>query len=98
MNQRLADIRARRERLLLKSAAQRDEVAQLVTVWHGPLGLVDRGIAVGAYVRSNPGVVLLPLAIIALLSPRRSLRWARRSFVAWRGYRWVTNLLARFAG
>ena len=43
---RLDQIYARRERLLGRSAAQRDELALLLAPLKGPLAVADRGIAV----------------------------------------------------
>jgi hypothetical protein len=95
VNRRLAQIHARRERLVAKAAAQRDEVALLLTPWAAPLALADKGVAVATYVRAHPGLVLAAVAALVVLSPKRALRWARRGFVVWRGYRWAVAALAR---
>ena len=95
MNRRLAQIYARRERLVAKAAAQRDEVALLLTPWAAPLALADKGVAAATYVRAHPGLVLAAAAALAVLSPKRALRWARRAYTVWRGYRWAVSALAR---
>lgn len=95
MNRRLAQIHARRERLVVKAAAQRDEVALLLAPWAGPLALADKGVAAAAYVHAHPGLVLVAVAALVVASPKRALRWARRAYVAWRGYRWAVTALAR---
>jgi small neutral amino acid transporter SnatA (MarC family) len=95
VNRRLAQIHARRERLVAKAAAQRDEVALLLTPWAVPLALADKGIAAATYVRAHPGLVLVAAAALVVLSPKRALRWTRRGFAVWRGYRWAVTALAR---
>jgi hypothetical protein len=92
---RLAQIHARQERLVAKAAAQREEVALLLAPWQAPLAIADRGMAVAAYVRGHPEFVLIAVAALAVLSPKRAYRWARRAFAAWRGYRWAVNALHR---
>jgi small neutral amino acid transporter SnatA (MarC family) len=95
VNRRLAQIRVRRERLLAKAAAQRDEVALLLSPWATPLAVADRGVAAVTYVRAHPSVVLVAAAAFVVLSPKRAYRWARTGFAAWRAYRWAVAALAR---
>jgi hypothetical protein len=92
---RLAQIHARRERLLARAALQREEVALLLKPWHAPLAVADRGIAVAAYVRAHPSIVIVAVAALVVLSPKRALRWGRRAFAVWRGYRWAVRALDR---
>ena len=92
---RLGQIHVRRERLLAKAAVQREEVALLLEPWHAPLAVVDRGVAVAAYVREHPSIVIVAVAALVLLSPKRAFRWGRRAFAVWRGYRWAVRTLDR---
>ncbi len=94
---RIAQIHARRERLLARSAAQRDELALLLAPLKGPLAIADRGIAVAQYARAHPGLVAIAAAVFVLLSPRRAFRWARRAFTVWRSYRWAARALSTIA-
>jgi hypothetical protein len=94
---RLAQIRARRERLIARSAAQRDELALLLAPLKGPLAVADRGIAAVQYARAHPGLVAIAAAVFVVLSPRRAFRWARRGFALWRGYRWASRALREIA-
>jgi hypothetical protein len=94
---RIAQIHARRERLVARSAAQRDELALLLAPLKGPLAVADRGIAVVQYARAHPGLMAIAVAIVVVASPKRAFRWARRAFVAWRGYRWVAHALKELA-
>ncbi|HTO47148.1 MAG TPA: YqjK-like family protein [Burkholderiales bacterium] len=98
MNRRRLDqIHARREQLLARSAAQRDELALLLAPLKGPLALADRGLAVAQYVRAHPGLVAIAVAGFVVFSPKRAFRWARRAFSVWRGYRWAARALAELA-
>jgi hypothetical protein len=90
---RLAEIRARRERLVAKAGAQREEVALLLAPWRGPLHMADRGLAAAEYIRAHPGIVVVAAAALVILSPRRAFRWARRAYAVWRGYRWTVKAL-----
>lgn len=90
---RLAQVRVRREKLLAKAAAQRDEMALLLEPWQGPLALADRGVTVAAYLRGHPSIVVLAVAALVVLAPKRAFRWARRAFAVWRGYRWAAKAL-----
>jgi small neutral amino acid transporter SnatA (MarC family) len=95
VNRRLAQIYARRERLVAKATAQRDEVALLLSPLAGPLAVADRGVAAAVYVRTHPEIVLIAAAALVVLSPKRAWRWARRAFAVWRGYRWAAAALTR---
>jgi len=92
---RLAQIHARRERLLAKAAAQREEVALLLAPWQAPLAFADKGLTVATYLREHPSIVIVAVAALVVLSPKRAYRWARRSFAVWRGYRWAVGALNR---
>lgn len=94
---RLAEIRARRERLVARSAAQRDEVALLLAPWRGPLHIADRGLAAAEYLRAHPSIVVVAAAALVILAPRRAFRWAKRAFAVWRGYRWTVKALNQVA-
>jgi hypothetical protein len=95
VNRRLAQIYARRERLLARSAAQRDEMTLLLTPLGRPLAVADRGVAAAVYVRTHPEIALVAAAALVVLSPKRAFRWARRAFAVWRGYRWAAAALTR---
>lgn len=97
MNHRLAEIQARRELLLARSAVQRDALALLVQRWHAPLDLADRGFRVVQYAREHPGAILLVVAVLVALSPKRAFRWGGVAMAIWRGYRWAAKAVGRLA-
>jgi len=97
VNRRLAAIRARRELLLARSAVQRDALALLVERARAPLELADRGFRIVQYAREHPGAVLLAIAVLAALSPKRAFRWGGVAMALWRGYRWAVKVVGRLA-
>jgi hypothetical protein len=97
VNHRLAEIRTRRELLLARSAVEREALALELERWRAPLGLADRGFRVVQYLGRHPGVLVLLVAALVALSPKRALRWAGAAVAVWRGYRSAAALLARRA-
>ena len=91
MNQRLVAIQAKRARLIERAARERADVAQTLQSWAQPLAFADRCVDAVRFVISRPPLVAGAALVFALLRPRRALRWARRAWVIWRGYRWLTN-------
>ena len=95
MNRQMSEVMQRRGELLVKIAAQRQQIAQLGARWQIPLGLADRGLVVVRSMRSHP---LLVAGIAALLVMRRrgmpGLMQAAWSL--WKTYRTVSDFSKRF--
>ena len=89
MNQRLAAIEAKRTRLLERAARERADVAQTLRLWEQPLGFVDSCIEAVRFVIARPPLVAGAALVLALLRPRSAIKWARRAFGLWQGYRWL---------
>ena len=94
MNQRLAAIETKHARLIERAARERADVAQTLQSWAQPLGFADRCVEVLRYVISRPPLVAGAMLVFALLRPRRALKWARRAWEIWQGYRWLTRKIA----
>jgi YqjK-like protein len=94
VNQRLFAIEARRARLLERAARERDDVAQTLQSWSQPLAFVDLCLGALRYFFSKPPLVAGAVLAFVLLRPRRALKWARRAWGLWQGYRWLTRKLA----
>jgi hypothetical protein len=97
VNRQLAEIRARRELLLARSAVQRDALVLLVARWRAPLEVAERGVRTVRYARAHSGVILLAAAALVALFPKRAFRWVRRAILVWRGYAWAARMIARLA-
>ena len=84
-------IRQRRAELITRAAQQRDDIAAAIGTMRAPLAVADKGLAAVAYVRSHPGIAAAAIVAAAVISPRRTVRWAQRAVFVWRGIRWVQN-------
>jgi hypothetical protein len=94
MADRLAQIHARRERLIAKAALQRETFARDAAAWAPALGIVDRGIAGVAWLRSHPEILVVAGGLLVVLRPRKALRWSLRAFSLWQAYRRITARLS----
>ena len=94
MNLRLAAIETKRGRLIERAARERADLAQTLQSWTQPLGFIDRCLGAVRFVISRPPLVAGAMLVLALLRPRRALRWAQRAWGLWRGYRWLTQKVA----
>lgn len=94
MNQRLVAIEAKRTRLIERAARERADVAEMLQSWAQPLGFIDRCLGAVRFVISRPPLVAGAMLVFALLRPRRALKWARRAWALWQGYRWLTQKAA----
>lgn len=79
----------RRAELITRAAQQRDDIATALGTLRAPLAVADKGVAAVTYVKSHPGIAAAVIVATAVISPRRTLRWAQRALLVWRGVRWV---------
>jgi hypothetical protein len=84
----------RQRELLLHSALQRQALVQDLHALAPPLGLADRVRGGLHWLRAHPELPLAAVVVIALLRPRRALRWSTKVWAAWRLWR----KLRRFVG
>jgi hypothetical protein len=94
VNARLLAIQLKRERLIERAARERDAVAHALQALSRPLGFIDRCLGVVRFVLARPPLVAGIAVALALLRPRRALKWARRAFGVWQSYRWLTRKAA----
>ncbi len=73
----------RRERLLLRSSQLRADISLNVQALHRPLGLADQARAALDWLAQNPQWPVGALLVVAVVRPRRTLRWAG---TLWWGY------------
>ncbi|MGA8054046.1 MAG: YqjK family protein [Burkholderiales bacterium] len=90
---RVDAIRARRQGLVLRAAAERDDLAAGLMVLATPLRVADAAVSVGQTVRAHSGLVLVAVAIFVIVRPRRAFALARSGFFLWRTGRWVGRSL-----
>ncbi len=89
----------RRQRLLTRSAELRVTFAGQVQVLKTPLALADQVSAGVQWLYRHPGWPLGALVALAVVRPRRTLRWATRLWWAWtslrRAQRWLQTMPLR---
>lgn len=91
MNQELIDIAVQRGRLLERISNQRQALGQQLQPLGETLLIADRVIATvhngSRYLKENPEVVTVAVAVLVVLEPRRVWRWSKRGFFVWRTWR-----------
>ena len=92
------DIMVKRERLLARCAAQRDELSSLAVQFATPLKVADRAVAAVDFLRRHPLVLVVAGAFFAAVERRRSWTWVKRGFVVWRSYRALRDTHFKSAG
>jgi hypothetical protein len=91
MNERIEQIRQRRDLLVTRADLQRFDLELQVTPWKKPLRLLDHGIAYARRAREHPVVLALAVAVLVYAGRHRLRRVLGWGLSAWRVYR----LLAR---
>lgn len=88
MSPELAAIREHRARLVVRAAAQRDQVGRLSRECARPLLVADRVLGAWRFVRGQPALVAAALALVAAalalvvtLKPARALSWSVRGWL-----------------
>lgn len=77
------ELALRRERLLVRSAQLRANLAQQSRILVAPLAVADQAVAAARWLVRNPQWPLGALAVWVVLRPRRVLRWAARLSWLW---------------
>jgi hypothetical protein len=77
----------RQQSLALRSIELRLQMERDVMRLAPTLALVDRGISGLHWLRTHPQYPLGAAAVVALLRPRRALRWGMRLWWGWRSVR-----------
>ena len=90
MRRRTNELLIARGRLLERIDAERREIARTIVPVERALATVDRAYGftsrVIAYVRAHPSIPVLGIGALFVLRTRRTLRWLRRGFIAWRSF------------
>ena len=94
MNRQLLAIEAKRARLIERAAHEREDVAETLQLWAQPLDFIDRCLGAVRFVIARPPLIATAMLVLALLRPRSAIKWARRAFGLWQGYRWLNRKIA----
>ena len=92
MNKKLKILAQRRERLVLKAALQRGQLAQAVDAWRAPLALADQGLAAISFIKQHPILLVGSTAVLVRLVRKSFIgRWFGRGMMAWQLVRKVQS-------
>jgi len=94
MNRQMSETRLRRDLLLARIAAQREEVADLGARWQAPLALADQGLAAVHFLRSHP-VLIAGAAALLVVRRRGVMGLMKGGWKLWKGYRLLAALTGR---
>jgi hypothetical protein len=76
VSQRFDQLSSHHSNLLARCAVQRRQLGESAEEIEHELGRVDRGLAAVRRVLRHPAMIAGAVAIVALVGPRRLLRWA----------------------
>lgn len=93
MNSKMHALRQRRSEILARIASQRDQVAEVGARLQGTFALVDQGLAVARYLRSNP-VLAVGVAALLVVSRRGLVGLGMALWKGWRLYRLAKSFLS----
>ena len=84
MKQRAVALMHQRNALVVQIGAERDAIAQQGVALRPATQMIDKITAGMRFIKNHPGVLLLPIALLALLRPRRLLSYAASGMGLWR--------------
>lgn len=93
MNSRLIELALKKQRLLIRSGALRENFGNYATVWMPAFAAADRVRAGLHWLRRHPLLPVTTLVAVMVARPRGVLRWARRGFFAWQALRRLRTVL-----
>lgn len=96
--QRRRVLQLRREALRLRSAELRLSIAHDLQSLQAPAAVIDRGLQGLRWLRAHPALPIGAAVALAVLRPRRALRWGSRLWWGWRLWRRAAGLMERAAG
>ena len=91
---RAAALQQRQRQLLVRSSDLRGRLAADARVLRRPLALADRVREGWRWLRAHPELPITAAVVVAVLRPRRALRWSWRAWAAWRRWRRLQRWLA----
>lgn len=97
MNERARVLAERHGALRARIADQRARLARQVAPVEEAFQVVDRGVAGVTWLKHHPEAVGIAALCLVLLKPKRAWAWAKRGWLAWRGWQGVKKMLERAA-
>lgn len=93
MNPRVIELAVRRGALQERIAAQRRALAAHAPPLRAACAAGDAALRGVDWLKHHPAAVGGAMALLVVLRPARAWRWARRGFLAWRGWQAMRNSL-----
>lgn len=94
MNPKLVELALHKQRLQMRSAAQRDALIHYASALTPVLRGVDRITGGIHWARHNAPIVSGIAIFLLVVRPRATLRWARRGWLGWQLVRRARNLIS----
>ena len=92
MSQRFDQLNAHHSNLLARCAVQRRQLAESAEEIEHELGRLDRGLAAVRRVLRSPALIGGAIAVVALVGPRRLLRWGTNGLMLYSSARQLLRL------
>jgi hypothetical protein len=92
MSRRFDQLSARHSNLLARVAVQRRQLGETAEEIEHELGRVDRGVAALRRVLGSPALIGGAIAVVALVGPRRLLRWSTKGLMMYSTARQLLRL------
>lgn len=86
MNPRLLELAVRRGQLSVHIDLQRQTLAQQLAPVATAAAVADQAVAGVDWLKRNPKVVAVAVAVLVALKPKRLWSWSRKAFMLWRGW------------
>jgi hypothetical protein len=84
MNEKAAELMHKRNTLVAQIGAERDALAQQGAALRPAAQMIDKVSAGIRFIKRHPGVLLVPISILALWRPRRLFTYAVSGIGLWR--------------
>ncbi|GFE78578.1 hypothetical protein GCM10011487_05780 [Steroidobacter agaridevorans] len=78
MSERFNQLAAKHSNLRLRAAVQRRELGSTMNEIEHHLSGLDRGLGAAQRLAKNPAVLIGGVAVVALIGPKRLMRWVSR--------------------
>jgi hypothetical protein len=98
MNVRLIELARKREGLVARSAAQREQLSGLVRQLERPLAIADKGMTAARFVRAHPMVFAGGGAVAAFLIGRRLGGLHKIAGMLWGGWKILSHTRSWWSG
>jgi hypothetical protein len=92
MSQRFDQLTGHHSNLLARCAVQRRQLGESAEEIEHELGRVDRGLATVRRVLRSPAMIGGAIAVVALVGPRRLLRWGTKGLMLYSSVRQLLRL------